>query len=771
MSRRTLNFAGAVMALAAAFSLAACGGGGGGSSAPVGSGVPVNPPTPPTNAQSTIAVPASGGSVSLPSFGGYASTATFPSSNATGSANVNVTVATTLPTGLPGLQSRGRIVKSIASNVYLYFTFVSPVALTFNGYPGFTVTMPSSVNTAGQQFFIAVYSNGAWVEPAAGPATVSGQQVTFAAVNATPGLTIPANIPLYVALYSAPQPPATSSAAYLTQFSASKVTGTAQAGAANTIVAEISAAGDPQAHSLTFNADTLTLGTGTSAQSSVRVPQSVLVPNSRPFTAPREMAVGDTHVPDEALLVQRLRSQMRRAAGATRSIRASSIPSTLVPGTSTANIWVQNGSIGSSGGSFQKVAATLEAQTTHGNIWIDSSLLTNPSITSSAFTTIANDFENAYASDTLHFGSPDYTATMGALANGGNSGSVCDSTGASLGTGPVVIVPADHRINVFVLDIQALGTGVGGYFYSADYFTQAALNCLIGSNGYTAANVPQSNEAPIVYVGYNTASSSNFELNEDLVRGTAHEFQHLINFVNHVIVHPVASQQQSESTFINEGLSVLAQDLAVHSLFQNVPFDVDDAVGTRALTYLDAPSNFSLTGFSGIDPTAFHEGTGAKYNCGGGCYGSAYLFQRYLYDRCGNDAYTHAMETGGLVGGANIVSACASSAQGEAFGDVVGDFAIALAAGSAGITNPGAKFSFGTLGLTSTYTDQFGHAITLPGIFVSPVGANAALTSSVPVGGLNFLSLTSLPASGEALTVTDNQSVTGFALKGGLIQH
>lgn len=770
MGRPSFARAGQAALFVAAALLAACGGGGGGSTAPA---IPVPTLTPPSSATSSVSVTPGGGSAALPSFGGYASSVTFPASNASGPVSVAATVSTSLPSGLPALQSGKRKPQSIATAVYLYVEFISPVPIAFNGFPGLTVTMPSNVNTSNQQFFIAAYANGAWIEPADGPATVQGQQVTFAAVASGLGWVLPANTPVFIALYGAPAPtpaPATPSASYMTQTSATKVNGAIGAGATSAVVAEISSAADPVATHTTFNLDSLTLGTGASAQSFARSPQSALSPVSRSFTMPRQVSVPEHQVPGDALIVNRLRLQMRHVAGTRRFVRSSSIPATLVPGTTTANFWVQNSSIGTNNGSYQQVAMTLEVQTTHGNIWIDNSLLSDSRFTSGSVAATASQiaavFENAYASDTQHFAYPEYVATTGALANGGNAGPLCDSTGASAGTGDQVVVPADPRINVAVLDVQSLGSGVGGYFSGINYFTQAAVNCLIGHN-YTASTVPKSNEAPMFFVGYNSANSSNFELNEDLVRGTAHEFQHLINFANRVIINP---STVGEDAFVNEGLSMLAQDFAVHSMFNSVPFDVADALQYRALTYLDAPSQFSLTGFSGIDPPGFSEGTAAMYNCGGGCYGSAYLFQRYLYDRCGGDNYTHQMESAGLGGGANILHACGTSTAGEAFGDLVADFGMALASSSAGVTGD-PKFSFGTLGLTSTYTDQFGQRTALPGIFATPLGTSGTLSSLVPVGGINFVSLSPIPATGEPLGITDAQTTAGFALKGGLIQH
>jgi hypothetical protein len=65
----------------------------------------------------------------------------------------------------------------------------------------------------------------------------------------------------------------------------------------------------------------------------------------------------------------------------------------------------------------------------------------------------------------------------------------------------------------------------------------------------------------------------------------------------------LATNPQSEDRWINEGLSMLAQDFAVHNLFPQVSLDVDDAL-EHTIVFLNNPENFSLTGFTGVDPRA-----------------------------------------------------------------------------------------------------------------------------------------------------------------------
>jgi hypothetical protein len=520
--------------------------------------------------------------------------------------------------------------------------------------------------------------------------------------------------------------------------------GAVSQGAAHVLVAVISAVASPPAQ---FDADSLVVTAPGAAASAVRTHAARSARLLRPPPVEAFPASGSG-------VSQRLRS-FAVAGAARRAVQTRSriLPAQAAVGAHAA-IWVlQSGSGG--GRANVAVPATLAVQTAHGNIWIDDSIA---GLTSSGIAQIGADFENAYASDTLHFASPDYPASAPALQPQYRT---CSSSGAVEGAAPAYVAePADRRIDVMVVNGSALG-GLGGYFSSANFMTQAALNCLGG--GY------ESNEAPFIFVGWFGSFGTRYALGEDLVRSTAHELQHLINFVNHSILAPGASSSSFdgyEVQYVNEGLSMLAQDLAVARMYgtQGVSHDVDDAMA-RAAAYLDAPSNFSLSGFTGIDSPAWGGNGSPQYNCGGGCYGAVYLFQRYLYDRFGGDAYTHAMEGSGVTGPANL-----QQATGENPNDLFGDFALAMTAGTLGVTAADPRFDFGTLDLTGSYADQFGGTATLQGITAVPAsGGSTAVTA--PLGGFSFVSLSGIPAAGTSVQVTDRASVGGFSLLGGLAQH
>ncbi len=552
------------------------------------------------------------------------------------------------------------------------------------------------------------------------------------------------------------------------QLSALKVTDTEGTGMSSILGVAISEAADQTAtgQSGTMNFGSLTIGSGTTAQSigaqtMSSSQQHVAVDGGANIQSPNDG-------PDTTWQVEQMRQRLPHPAGLSLPRRplTSTIPNNPVVG-NTANIWTATFSIGSSSTTYVQVPSTLEFQTAHGNVWIDNTLLNNASVPAfqsgslaATVTQLGANLENAYTSDTTHFASPDYANNAPGLAVVYNT---CTSSGSSLGVGSsqYITEPTDRRINLEILNSANLGSGVGGYFNSVNYTPQAVWNCV--------TPIPMSNEAPIIYCGWFNSNGANYELNEDLVRGPAHEFQHLINFVNHSILPPAANSYSFsgfEDTFINEGLSMLSQDLAVNTLHPTQAFDVADAM-QHAKQYLSSPQNYSLSGFIGIDPSNWGgNGTTPKYNCGGGCYGSAYLFQRYLRDRFSGDTYTQGMETSQQTGFANLQA----NAGGEPAGELMGDFAVAMATNSQQITPPNSMFTLGTFNTRHAYVDQFGTTTTLTGVATA---INLAINGNVspftpPVGGFSFFGLA--PNNGAAVSIVDGGSGT-FALFGGLAQH
>jgi hypothetical protein len=391
--------------------------------------------------------------------------------------------------------------------------------------------------------------------------------------------------------------------------------------------------------------------------------------------------------------------------------------------------WVHSGAISGGQVSYTSVGATLVASGTHGDVYAMNSLVSaGIGAGGSIAAAIAADFDTAYVSDTTHFASDTYPDSA---VSAYGAASYCNSSGSANGESGARFVSAARPV-VLVLDASALGSGVGGYYNPLDLMPDAEVQCSAAARAVGA----HSNERPMIYVSWAGDFSSDnvaYETQEDLVRCTAHEFQHLINFVQHGIIGG-----GSEDAYINEGLALLAQDLAISAMFPALHNDVLDAL-RHANMYLAAPQNFSLVGFSGIDPAELGgNGTTPTYNCSG-CYGAAYLFQRYLYDRFGGDSYLHAEEVGSAGGLAHIASVTGRSTTG-----VLEDFGLALAANGAGSTAaaqlPG--FPFG-----QTVTAQLPNFATI----VSDTATVGGTSATALDGAFAFFST---PAKGASVTLT-----------------
>lgn len=523
------------------------------------------------------------------------------------------------------------------------------------------------------------------------------------------------------------QPPAQPPAApgtvgYLAQSSPEAAAGTVPGGSGGAMLAVVSPSGSGSA----FRTDAVQVAAGGTTLSSGRRSTALA---AAPMSRPELFPAGP----------QNLRASLVPAPGTASKAPALRAAAATLGDTKT--FWVQQGPLGGTASDMRRTA-TLSIQTAHADVWIDDTL----AIPAQDDAAIAADVENAAGSDAEHFGAYGYAASSPGMQP---SFQTCDASGRQTGSAPAYIVPpADGRFDVLIVDVAALG-GTGGYFNGADLMTQAALNCLnAGGAAY------ESNEMPLVVVGWSAALGSDYELREDLVRSSAHELQHMINFVHHAILPQGAaspSYSATESPYINEGLSMLAQDLAVARMYGSSGVAHDGDALQRVGVFLAAPQNYSIRAFSGVDPGA----ASASYNCAEGCYGGAMLLQRYLYDRFGGDAYAHAMESG-AVGTANL-----QAATGESASQLLGDFALALAAANGGTGTPGSAFGSGTLAPGGQYRDQFGGSTVLPALGSAPASAGVVAT---PAGGMAFVALPGAPPSGVAVSVSATaQLLAGYA--------
>jgi hypothetical protein len=188
-----------------ALGLSACGGGGG--TTPSGPGAPQQPSQPATATSThTYTLGTAASSYAIPPLAGFSGSVAMPAATVPAGTNLQLTSALTPPAGVPVVPTAVRRPKDAGTlNVYFYTTIQLSATITFQSLPGFSLTLPDTINPAGQQFFYAVSTstpNSGAVQSfgTQGPATVTGQTVTFAPSN-TP-LTLLAGTPYIVAFYA-----------------------------------------------------------------------------------------------------------------------------------------------------------------------------------------------------------------------------------------------------------------------------------------------------------------------------------------------------------------------------------------------------------------------------------------------------------------------------------------------------------------------------------------------------------------------------------------
>ena len=179
-----------------------------------------------------------------------------------------------------------------------------------------------------------------------------------------------------------------------------------------------------------------------------------------------------------------------------------------------------------------------------------------------------------------------------------------------------------------------------------------------------------------------------------------HEFQHLLNFNQHVLVRRGAS----EANWLNEGLSHLSEDL-VAGYAVSGQSDIIQA-------FLEEPSAVGLAGEALLDP--------AKR-------GAAYLFVRSLVDGLGEEVLLRLVGTG-LADRDNV-----EAATGEEFGDLLAFWGGQLYTSGLGL-NGHSRFNFGSPLLRAGQDRGF----PLPAVVEYQVGG-AALQGRLKPRGMAFV--------------------------------
>lgn len=226
----------------------------------------------------------------------------------------------------------------------------------------------------------------------------------------------------------------------------------------------------------------------------------------------------------------------------------------------------------------------------------------------------------------------------------------------------------------------------------------------------------------------------------------AHEFQHMISFNQHVLVR----RGTGEATWLNEGLSHIAEELGARYYDDRYPapsgratpsqFLPDSAFMmirgnlTNAAAYLANPGAFSVTAFSGL-------GTLEER-------GAAWLFLRWLGAQKGDAVFGRLVQT------AQTSRTNVESATGETLDALLGDFSIALFADSVpGIARSAISPRY-RLG-QRTMRELLARSLTRPAypLVVRTVSGGATVTGSMVQGTALHYQLT-VPVGGSVIRLS-----------------
>ena len=209
-------------------SLAACNGGGN-APAPIG---PVSTGPVTTTISSTALTagqPITTGSALQAASGISSFTPTLPSGLASSASNASYSVSNVAPSGVPTLKVAGPVAQSVQSSstvanaTDILFLNVTPTStISLSGDYSVSFTFANGV-TSGTSYYLAVYNGSTWTANATGTAgSISGSTVTFSSTFPA-NLSLSANTPYVIALYSIATPTLSTSGSVPLQISGTPV--------------------------------------------------------------------------------------------------------------------------------------------------------------------------------------------------------------------------------------------------------------------------------------------------------------------------------------------------------------------------------------------------------------------------------------------------------------------------------------------------------------------------------------------------------------------
>jgi len=214
----------------------------------------------------------------------------------------------------------------------------------------------------------------------------------------------------------------------------------------------------------------------------------------------------------------------------------------------------------------------------------------------------------------------------------------------------VVIVLMSNQVNKLVTAAQCTSSGyIAGFFFPGDLAPGFSTTFNDGEIFYSI--VADS-------AGTLSCAHKNSQVNDVTPVTFTHEFQHMINFVEHVIVK---GANRSEEGWLDEGLSKYAEELAGRSYLAQADTGMFSkyAIGSiyDGYQYLLAP---------GSTPLLIPADTGTL-----AMVGASWLFTRYIVDQFGAALPGKLVQTS-LTGASNV-----AAQTGQPFGQTISNWALA----------------------------------------------------------------------------------------------
>ena len=208
---------------------------------------------------------------------------------------------------------------------------------------------------------------------------------------------------------------------------------------------------------------------------------------------------------------------------------------------------------------------------------------------------------------------------------------------SDLDTNSVVIVLMTGVVNKLVTKAQC-SSPTGGYV--AGFFLSSDLDLTVPTDS--------SNHGEVFYSivadpnGTLSCAHTRAEVKATLPGTFTHEFQHMINFAQHVVMR---AGGQEEEGWLDEGLSKYAEELAGRSYLQQ-----GDTATFSQYAFNDVFDAYQYLNATGGSPLLieFDQGTLAEI-------GASWLFVRYLVDQYG-DSLPHKLDNTTRVGSVNVAT-------------------------------------------------------------------------------------------------------------------